>query len=105
VACHRQQTLFAFELATWHGGRHRTVLVANLMPPDVGCCLCVRCVDWCFVSGHHGAIFGGACVGVRERKHLCSKRYTKNRWDLLRMTARLPHNRRYYSTKEDFFLC
>jgi hypothetical protein len=73
------QTLFPFELAL----REIHQEVSRVL------FACVRCVDWCFVSGHRGAIFGGACVGVRERKHLLSKKYTKNRWALLRMTARL----------------
>jgi hypothetical protein len=30
--------------------------------------------NW-LLSGHRGAIFGGACVGVRKRKHLRSKNY------------------------------
>jgi len=57
-------------------------------------CLSSNCEQVWLRSGDRGAIFGGACVGVRERKHLRSKKYTKNRWALLRMPARLPHNRR-----------
>ena len=30
-------------------------------------CLCVPRMGWCVVSRHHGAIFGGACVGVRAQ--------------------------------------
>lgn len=44
-------------------------------------------MGWCFASGHHGAIFGGACFGVRELMHLRSKTYVQGRWALLSMTA------------------
>ena len=50
-------------------------------------CLSSNCEQVWFLSGDRGAIFGGACVGVRERKHLRSKKYTKNRWALLRITT------------------
>ena len=50
-------------------------------------CLSSNCEQVWLLSGDRGAIFGGACVGVRERKHLRSKKYTKNRWALLRITT------------------
>ena len=67
-------------------------------------CLSSNCKQVWFLSSDRGAIFGGACVSMRECKHLCSKKYTKNRWALLRMPAGLRHTIGDKS-KSYFFLC
>ena len=87
---------FGSDVYLW--GRHESVLatlwrtIASQLASLGGGACCVVCLSsnceqvW-LLSGDRGAIFGGACVGVRERKHLRSKKYTKNRWALLRITT------------------